>query len=263
MPIQLPKLKDGQKIYFASDFHLGAPNHQESRQREQQIIKWLDQISSDAAALFLVGDIFDFWFEYKHVIPKGFIRLQGKLAALADQGIPIYLFVGNHDMWMFDYFKEELNLDIHYDSQEFDINGKSFLVGHGDGLGPNDRFYKFIKRIFRNKGCQWLFGRLHPNLGMWIAQTWSNKSRKSHGVQDEKFHGDGEHLTAYCRSVSKTKSYDYFIFGHRHLPIKVPINDSCTYFNLGEWINYQTYGVFDGDNMELRAFEKDLVVFGD
>ena len=173
------------KIYFASDLHLGIPNKEISLEREKLFVKWLDEIKKDASALYLVGDVFDFWFEYKTVVPKGYIRILGKLAELSDSGLPIHFFSGNHDMWVFDYLEKELNISIYHEPIQIELNGKTFFIGHGDGLGPNDWGYKF-KKLFANKICQWLFARVHPNLGISIAQYWS-KSRIANGKKDETF----------------------------------------------------------------------------
>jgi len=153
------------KVYFASDFHLGIDARLSSREREKQLVRWLEQIRKDAYSIYLVGDVFDFWFEYKTVVPKGYVRLLGKLAELRDEGIPIYFFTGNHDMWMFSYFEEELGIPIYREPIVREIMGKTFFIGHGDGLGPGDHGYKFIKRVFANPVCQWLFERLHPKIG--------------------------------------------------------------------------------------------------
>ncbi len=167
----------GNKLYFASDFHLGAPSYASSREREDRLVRWMDTIKADAAEVFLMGDVFDFWFEYKTVVPKGYIRFLGKLAELADAGIKIYLFKGNHDMWMFDYFERELGATIITDELEIERNGKKFYLHHGDGLGPGDNMYKVLKKVFRSNFCQWLFARIHPNLGVGIANYWSSHSR--------------------------------------------------------------------------------------
>lgn len=248
----LPK---GKKIYFASDFHLGAPNPEASMTREKLIVKWLDEIKSDAAEIFLVGDLFDFWFEYKHSIPKGFVRLQGKMAEIVDSGIPITLFIGNHDMWMFDYLPKEIGVTLHRDSIRRTINGKEFLIGHGDGLGPGDHGYKFIKKVFANPICQWLFARIHPNLGIGMANFWSQKSRNANRETDEVYLGEeNEWLAIYSKEYLQKEHIDYFIFGHRHLPLDLKVGENSRYINLGEWINYNSYGVFDGSNFELKAF---------
>jgi UDP-2,3-diacylglucosamine hydrolase len=252
-------LESGKKIYFASDFHLGVPDAQSSREREAKIVRWLNAIETDAQAIFLVGDIFDFWFEHTFTIPKGYIRLQGKLAQMSDKGIPVIFFTGNHDMWMFDYFTQELNIPIYRQPQTFLIGQKKFLIGHGDGLGPGDRFYKILKKVFANSLAQWLFARLHPNLSMGIAQLWSRKSRLVNTKKGEdKFLGDQEWLLQYCRETEKTEHHDFYIFGHRHLPLDLQVGEKGRYINLGEWVNYCTYAVFDGGSVALHTFEKEL-----
>jgi len=243
------------KIYFLSDFHLGAPDAASSLQREKQVVRFLDDIKKDAAEVFLVGDMFDFWYEYRKVVPKGFTRLLGKLAELSDAGIPMHFFVGNHDMWMKDYFLKELNIPIYFEPKEFERNGKKFLIGHGDGLGPGDKGYKFLKKIFRNPFCQWLFGILPPYFGMGLADYFSRRSRAQTGASEEVFLGeDKEWLIIYSTEVLKEKKVDFFVFGHRHLAIDYRISESSRYINLGDWIHYYTYDVFDGNNLQLRSF---------
>lgn len=242
------------KIYFASDLHLGVPNREKSLERERLFVQWLDEIKVDAEAIYLVGDVFDFWFEYKKVVPKGYIRLLGKLAEISDSGIPIHFFTGNHDMWLFDYLEKEIKVLIYKDPIEISLKGKQFFIGHGDGLGPGDKGYKIIKTIFRSRICQWLFERIHPNLGISIAEYWSKKSRIANGVKDEKFYGEDELLTQFCKEKMKTTEVDYFIFGHRHLPLEINLGDNTTYINLGEWVNYNSYAVFDGKKIELKRY---------
>lgn len=246
------------KIYFLSDFHLGAPNHEASLEREKAIVRFLDQIKADAAEIFLVGDMFDFWYEYKQVVPKGYVRLLGKLAELSDAGIPMHFFVGNHDMWMRDYFQKELNIPVYYEPKEFERNGKKFLIGHGDGLGPGDHGYKRLKKIFRNPLCKWLFGILPPVAGMGVANFLSRRSRAQTGTTEERFFGEEkEWLIIYCKDEMRTKDIDYYIFGHRHLPIDYQLsvhNRSSRYINLGDWIRYYTYAVFDGNQLVLRSY---------
>lgn len=250
----------GSKIYFASDFHLGAPSKERSRIRERLIISWLDHIKSDASELYLMGDIFDFWFEYKHVVPKGFIRFLGKLAELSDAGIKLTFFKGNHDMWMFGYFKEELGAEIISDDLIIQRGNKWFYLHHGDGLGPGDRKYKLLKKVFRSSFCQWLFARMHPNLGIGIASSWSKYSRINSGATERFEDINKEWLVSYIKGYLKRNSnkrnevIDYFIFGHRHFPLSIPIDNSL-YINLGEWINYHTYAVFDGKKLELKIWE--------
>ena len=242
------------KIYFASDLHLGVPNKEKSLERERLFVQWLNEIKADAEAIFLVGDIFDFWFEYKKAVPKGYVRLLGKLAEISDSGIPIHIFTGNHDMWLFDYLEEEINATIYREPIEVSLKGKRFFIGHGDGLGPGDKGYKITKKIFENKICQWLFERIHPNLGISIAEYWSKKSRIANGQKDETYHGEKEWLTQFCKEKMKTIEVDYFVFGHRHLPLEEDLGDNTSYINLGEWVNYNSYAVFDGEKLELKRY---------
>ena len=242
------------KIYFASDLHLGVPNREESLKREKLFVQWLDKIKSDAEAIYLLGDIFDFWFEYKKVVPKGYVRLLGKLAEISDKGIPIHIFTGNHDMWLFDYIESEINANIYREPIHIYLKGKYFYIGHGDGMGPGDKVYKIVKKIFQNKLCQWLFERVHPNLGISIAQYWSKKSRIANTENDRIYFGDKEWLTQFCKQKMKTIDVDYFIFGHRHLPLEIDLGNQTKYINLGDWITYKSYAVFDGKKLELKHY---------
>ncbi len=246
----------GKKIFFASDFHLGVPNHHESLLREKRIVRWLDSIKGEAHSIYLLGDIFDFWFEYKHAIPKGFIRLQGKLAELRDAGIPIFFFTGNHDMWMFDYFPTTLGIPVYKNPQVLRVGNHKLYMGHGDGLGPGDTTYKIIKKFFNSALCQWLFARIHPNLGIGIANYWSRKSRISNMKREEKFEAkEKEFLWHYCHEVEQREHHNYYIFGHRHLPLDLPVGTMSRYINLGEWVNFNTYAVYDGHTVTLKKFE--------
>jgi len=242
------------KLYFASDIHLGAGGYASSRQREDRFVHWLDTIKEDAAEIFLMGDVFDFWFEYKTVVPKGYIRLLGKLAELADAGVKLYFFKGNHDMWMFDYFVNELGATIITNELVIERGGKKFFLHHGDGLGPGDNMYKVLKKIFRSNVCQWLFARIHPNLGVGIANYWSKSSRISNLKKEDPKPGEQEWLVEYSREVLQTTFYDYLVFGHRHLPLDIQLNNKSRYINLGEWINYNSYAEFDGKELELKYF---------
>lgn len=249
-------LPEGKKIYFASDFHLGVPDVTSSLEREKRVVRWLDSIEHDAAEIFLVGDIFDFWFEYKRAIPKGFVRLQGKIAQLTDKGIPVHFFTGNHDMWMFDYFPKELGIQLHRAPVERTWNDRMFYIGHGDGLGPGDKWYKFMKRCFEARWTRWCFARLHPNFGIGMADFWSRKSRAATGTSDSLFLGEeNEWLAVYAKEQLLEKHRDYFIFGHRHLPMDIRLNERSRYINLGEWLHYNTYAVFDGTELRLEKFE--------
>ena len=246
------------KIYFASDQHLGAPTSEKSKEREKKLVRWLDIVKEDAEAIFLLGDLFDFWFEYKTVVPKGFVRVLGKLAEIKDSGIPIYFFVGNHDLWMNDYFEKELGIPLYHEPKEFVFSGKTFLIGHGDGLGPGDNGYKRMKKVFTNPFCKWLFRWLHPDLGVRLAQHFSVKSKLISGEEDVLYLGEEkENLIQYCKQVLATKHYDYFVFGHRHLPMKLSLEKNSEYINLGDWISYFTYGVFDGGCLEIASFKEE------
>lgn len=245
------------KIYFASDFHLGVPTPELSAAREKKIVAWLNFIEKDADEIFLCGDLFDFWFEHKYTAPKGHVRFLGKLAELTDKGIKITFFTGNHDMWMFGYLKKELGVEIYRHPVKRTFNGKSFVVGHGDGLGPGDKGYKLIKGIFANPVCQWLYARFHPNFSFWLANYFSKTSRISTGSNDEVFLGEEkEWLVQYCKQQLQKEHIDYFVFGHRHLPLDIHLPGHSRYVNLGEWINHCTYAVFDGQNLKLEKWHK-------
>ena len=246
--------KPNTKVYFASDQHLGAPTQEESIPRERKFLRWLDAIKKDAEAIFLLGDLFDFWFEYKAVVPKGFVRILGKLAEIRDSGIPIYFFVGNHDMWMIDYFETELNIPVYYEPQVFEINNKTYFLGHGDGLGPYDNGYKRIKKIFRWSFFNWCYRWLHPDLGMRLGQYMSVRNKTISGDEDFKFLGDDEWLVLYCKRKLETQHYDYFMFGHRHLPLEIQLNSKSKYINTGDWVSYFTYATVDENGVKLLEF---------
>ena len=250
------EIATGKKVYFLSDFHLGAPNEVESRKREDRLVRFLQDARKDAGVIFIVGDIFDFWFEYKTVVPKGFVRILGTLAQMADEGIQLHIFTGNHDLWMQDYLSKELNAKLYFEPQEFTIHNKQFLIGHGDGLGPGDNGYKRLKKIFTNPICQWLFRWLHPDAGIQLANYFSRKSRAKTGNADELFLGeDKEWLILYTKEQAKTRAIDFFIFGHRHYAMDFKINEKSRYINLGDWIRLNTYAVFDGNNLQLLKWE--------
>ena len=242
------------KIYFLSDFHLGSPHLSASHEREKRIVSFLESVRHETKELFLVGDLFDFWFEYRKVVPRGYTRLLGCIASFTDAGIPVHFFVGNHDMWVKDYFQLELGMNVYFEPAAFEFSGKQFLVGHGDGLGPGDHGYKRLKKIFRNPLCQWLFGILPPAIGIGIAEASSQKSRLTTGENDGLFLGEEkEWLIQYCKRKLETNRYQYLLFGHRHLPIDYVLTPDARYINLGDWIRYNTYAVFDGNNLELKS----------
>lgn len=251
--MNIPK---GKKVYFASDNHLGAPTVEKSRVREKQFVTWLDMVKKDAAAIYLMGDLFDVWIEYKSVVPKGFVRVLGKLAELADSGIPVFFFVGNHDMWMNGYFEDELGIPVSYAPKELMLNDKTFFIGHGDGLGPGDKGYKRMKRVFSNRLMQFLYRWIHPDLGLRFAQHLSLRNKLISGEEDKKYDGpEKEWLVQYCEQKLQTKDIDFFVFGHRHLPLDIELSKNARYINLGDWIEYNTYAVFDGHKLTLTNWD--------
>jgi len=247
------KTEQPHKIYFVSDVHLGVPDYTSSLQREKKLISWLSSIQSDATDLFILGDLFDMWFDYKRVVPRGFTRLFGKLAELSDSGIRIHYFIGNHDMWVFDYFEKELGFIIYRNPQSFEFDGKKFFIGHGDGIGPRDYSYKFIKRIFAGKLNQWLFARLHPNFGLGLANLLSKSSRVANGNFEEASDNvENEILVQFCKSKLKEEFFDYFIFGHRHIAMDYNLDENSKYINLGEWVVKPHFGYFNGELLVLK-----------
>ncbi len=249
-------------IYFASDFHFGIPDRQSSLVREKRFIRWLNMVEKDAEAIYLMGDLFDFWFEFKTVVPKGFTRLFSKLSDLTDKGIPVHFFKGNHDLWAFDYLNEESGVIIHNDTQEITLKGKKFFLAHGDGLGPGDFRYKFMKKVFLSKFHQFLFQWFHPDLGMNIGYYFSRGSRISNMIKegkDEKYIlEEKEYLLIFSREMAVQKpDIDYFVFGHRHVPTNLKISEKANCIILGDWVKHYSYGKFDGETFEIKYFEQE------
>jgi UDP-2,3-diacylglucosamine hydrolase len=241
------------KVYFASDFHLGVPNKEHSDKREQAVCRWLDMAAKDASDIYFVGDVFDFWYEYETTVPKGFIRFQGKLAELSDKGINIHLFTGNHDMWMFNYFEEELGVKMYREPIKIEIHGIKIFMGHGDGLGPGDYGYKLIKKVFSNPLCVFLFKWIHPDIGIGIANYWSRRSRNANLPKDEVYQGDAhEYLVQFCNDHIKQEETDLFIFGHRHLVLDMQIGANSRYVNTGAWFKNPHYLVIDQEGAHLK-----------
>jgi UDP-2,3-diacylglucosamine hydrolase len=255
MNTQLNKIPFGKKVFVASDFHLGAPNHAESLAREKKIVGWLDSITSEAHAIVLAGDVFDFWFEYKNVVPKGYVRLFGKLANMSDSGIKILVFTGNHDLWMADYLIKEIGAIVYHTPQSFIFDSQKILIGHGDGLGPGDHKFKVLKKIFTSKINMWLFGWIHPDIGIWLGNLWSRRSRKHSNVFPDPYLGDQEPLHLYCQEIEKTDHHDFYIFGHRHLSLNEQIGEKARYINLGDWITFNTYVEITNDGVNLITYE--------
>ena len=249
------KLNKGKSMYFSSDNHLGAPNYSDSLIREKLFISWLDKIKTDAQVIFLLGDLFDFWFEYYKSVPKGFTRVLGKLAELSDSGIKIYFFVGNHDYWTRDYFQEEIGMEVLKKPTEFKINNKLFFIGHGDGLGPGDFKYKFLKRIFRNPLFIFLFRINYPWFGITLGNFFSRKNKILSGNNIKFKSKENEMLYHFCKKKLNVKHYDFFVFGHRHLPLKIELGNNSYYFNTGDWINHYSFLHFKDDSLQLKYFK--------
>jgi len=246
-------------IYFASDFHLGYPNAEHSRDREKRIIEWLNFIKPNCKELYLLGDIFDFWYEYKWVVPKGYVRFFAKIAEFVDDGIPVNIFMGNHDEWLQSYLADELGVTIYQKPIQREYNGVSMYIHHGHALGNYDKGMNFLHKVFTNKFLQWMFSRIHPNTAFGLAHRWSSHSRKSKVYESANYLSDDkEWLLLYSQDVLKEKYYDYFIYGHRHLAIQKKITDSSTYINTGNWITNTSYAVFNGKSVEVKIFKPEL-----
>jgi len=243
--------------YFVSDAHLGLPAEIDSISREKMLVDWLYSIKDKAKKIILLGDIFDFWFEYKKVVPKGFTRLLGTIGLLIDEGVDIHFFIGNHDMWTFGYLQEETGMTVHYKPQIMNIDGKKFYIAHGDGLGPYDKGYKRLKAIFTNKIARFSFRWLHPDIGVTLAHAWSHKSRYEYGEDHIDFLGEEkENLVIYAKEILKSEHYDYFIFGHRHITNTIKLKNNSFLFYTGDWLKTFSYLEFDGKNMNLKYWNK-------
>lgn len=242
-------------IYFVSDVHLGAPALKNNRERELLFAQWLDEIKYNVAELYLMGDIFDFWFEYKKVIPRGFSRILGRLADIADSGVPVHIFAGNHDLWLKDYLAEELGATIHHTQCIKEIRGKSFFLAHGDGLDVKDKGYLFLKKLFTSKPLQWLFARIHPNAAFYLAHKWSAYSRLSKSDYQDDFMVNQDEMYKFAADFLKTKQVDYFVMGHRHRMVNKQMEGNASFVLLGDWINSFSYGVFDGENFKLKQYK--------
>ncbi len=245
-------MKVAKKIFFLSDAHLGFPNRLDSLERERKLVLFLDQITEEAEAIYLLGDMFDFWYEYKSVVPRGYIRILGKLAALADRGVDIHYFTGNHDVWAFKYLEQEIGLELHREALIKEIGTKRFFLSHGDDTDKADRKFLFLKNLFTNRGLQWVFSRLHPNFAFRIASGWSKRSRMIHGT--EPFEEEKEAMVVYSRDYLLNEGLDFIVFGHRHCPVDYALNNQTRMIILGDWISHFTYGEFDGEEFRLKEF---------
>jgi UDP-2,3-diacylglucosamine hydrolase len=246
-------LADTGKIYFASDFHLGLPAGAPPVEREKKVVAWLNSVKKDAKEIYLLGDVFDFWWEYKLVVPRGFTRFLGTIASITDSGIPIHFFTGNHDMWVGDYLSVECGVTIHTLPYTTLLDGKKFHLAHGEGLGIRDNGYKILLAIFRNKPLRAMYSALHPLIGVGIGQKWSLNSRLGKGITREFLGEEEEDLIRYAKSVLTNGKIDYFIFGHRHLAMTYKIKDETEIVFLGDWIKNGSYAVWDGNNLIFKS----------
>jgi UDP-2,3-diacylglucosamine hydrolase len=240
--------------YFLSDLHLGLPDFEKSLLREQLLIKLLNELKHDAETIFFVGDIFDFWWEYKYLIPRGYTRFLGKILELKDSGINIYFFTGNHDVWMKTFFTDDLKIPVYTKELKIEISGKKFFIAHGDGLGAGDYGYKFLKKIFTNQFLQWCFSRLHPNFAFGLANLWSKSRRKKEKTYE--FKGiEKELLIQFSNQMLKNEHFDFMIFGHRHFPLELNLNNNSKFFNIGDWLINYTFLKFNGEKIELLTYK--------
>jgi len=247
-------LNDTGKIFFASDFHLGLKAGGDPKDREKKVVKWLNSIASEAREIFLAGDIFDFWWEYKLVVPRGFTRFLGTVSSITDSGIPVHLFTGNHDMWVTDYLSNECGLIIHTSPCTRTIDGKIFHIAHGEGLGTRNTGYKILLRIFRNKSIRIMYSMLHPRIGIGIGHKWSLNSRLGKGITMDFLGEEKEDLIRYSRSLLKKDTIDYFVFGHRHLALSYKLDQGSRIVFLGDWIREGSFAEWDGKELNLKVF---------
>jgi len=245
-------VKDKGKIYFSSDFHLGLPTGTPPLEREKKVVAWLNSIADDAREIYLLGDIFDFWWEYRLVVPKGFTRFLGTISSLTDSGIPVHFFTGNHDMWVGDYLSEECGMTLHTAPITIDLDGKRFHLAHGEGLGTKDKSYKILLSIFRNKTLQKMYSAMHPSIGVGIGLSWSLNSRLGKGINKEFLGEENEDLIRYAREILEKGKIDYFIFGHRHLARSYTLKQGSEIVFLGDWITTGNYADWNGEKLTFR-----------
>ena len=242
------------KTYFLSDAHLGSKSHANSHNVERKLCRWLNMVQHDAKAIYLMGDIFDYWYEYKYVVPKGFVRLLGKLAELTDSGIDVHFFTGNHDLWLTDYLAKECGLTLHFQPEIIEINGKKLFLAHGDGLGARSLSVSLLSKIFRCRLLRACFSAVHPRWTVPLAHAWSNHSRK-YGAKNDFLGEEHEELIRFAKQkLKEVPDIDYFIFGHRHILLDLPITDTSRVIILGDWTNHFSYGVLDNEGLLLNHF---------
>jgi len=242
----------GRKIFFASDFHLGLNAGAPPIEREKRVVSWLHEAAQEADQIFLLGDIFDFWWEYKLVVPKGFTRFLGTLSSITDSGVPVHFFTGNHDMWVGDYLSKECGLIIHTGPVTTSFNNRKFYLAHGEGLGTKSTGFKILLKIFRNKPLRVMYSALHPAIGVGFGHRWSLNSRLGKGITADFMGEENEDLIRYSKGILEHEKIDYFIYGHRHLAMTTKINEGAEIIYLGDWIKSSSYVVWDGNNLTLR-----------
>ncbi|MBQ3957661.1 MAG: UDP-2,3-diacylglucosamine diphosphatase [Bacteroidaceae bacterium] len=247
------------EIYFITDAHLGSRGVPNNRQQEQRLVRFLDSIKERASAVYMLGDMFDFWYEYKMVVPRGFTRFLGKVSELTDRGVEVHFFTGNHDIWCGDYLQTECGVILHREPLCTDLFGKRFYIAHGDGMGDPSRTFRLLRAIFHSRVCQTLFSSLHPRWGVDFGLAWAKRSRLKHGREggDPPYLGENrEHLVRYAKAyLQQHPDINFFIFGHRHIELDLMLSHSTRLMILGDWITQWTYAVFDGETMRMENFE--------
>ncbi len=248
-------MKEVKNIYFASDFHLGLPAGSDPTDREKRVVKWLNSIAPEAKEIYLLGDVFDFWWEYKLVVPKGFTRFLGTISAITDSGIPVHFFAGNHDMWIGKYLIDECGIIIHSAPHFTSFNGKNFYLAHGEGLGTKNIGYKILLSIFRNRPLQVLYSALHPSIGVGIGHRWSLNSRIGKGISLPFLGEDKEDLIRHSKYILETSKVDYFLYGHRHLVMTYKLPDGAEVFFLGDWVHKGNFAEWNGNKLTLKTLD--------
>jgi UDP-2,3-diacylglucosamine hydrolase len=245
----------GSLTYFISDLHLGARSTADRLAGERRVVSFLKSIKPTAKRLYLLGDVLDYWFEYRTVVPRGYVRFFGALAELADAGVEITWFIGNHDIWIFDYLPSEIGLRVVDGSEVADIDGRRFFLAHGDGLGKLKPGFRLIRSVFRNRVCQRLFAAVHPRWTVPLAMKWSASSRRAGGDGPAVSMGDNEPYVAATRLIlDADPSIDFFILGHRHVLMDREIADGARLIILGDWIYHFSYAVWDGERLSLQKY---------
>jgi UDP-2,3-diacylglucosamine hydrolase len=245
------------KVYFLSDAHLGSRAIPHGRTQERRLVNFLDSIKNKASAVYLLGDMFDFWYEFKMVVPKGYTRFLGKISELTDLGVEVHFFIGNHDIWVGDYLSKECGMIIHREPYTCEIYGKIFFMAHGDGLGDTDRKFKFLRAMFHSKFLQFMFSTIHPRWSVDLGLTWAKHSRlkRENGKEPPYMGEDKEYLVRYSKEYLKTHpNINYFIYGHRHIELNLMISHAAQILILGDWITQFTYAEFDGDQLQLNNY---------